>query len=134
MDSENEIRNNINNDNNDIERDYEEVKLINDDRVMFNQSDANQDGVLNQDEFVVFLSPEEHPQMLPLILQQTLRDKDSNGDGKIDFQEFIGNNGRNHDKEWLIEEKERYDNDYDKDNDGVLNGNEILSWVVPSNE
>lgn len=112
----------------------EQSQLINDDRTIFFAADLNKDGVLNRDEFVLFISPEEHPQMLPIILNQTLRDKDKNGDGKIDFQEFVGDGARDHDKEWLIAEKERFDGQFDKDHDGVLNGNEILSWVVPSNE
>lgn len=72
--------------------------------------------------------------MLPIILKQTLRDKDLNKDGLINFQEFVGDNAKNHDKEWLLSEKERFDNDFDKDNDGFLNHNEILSWIVPSND
>lgn len=112
----------------------EEDKLIADDRRMFDAADLNKDGSLQPKEFVAFLSPEEFAHMLPIILEQTLRDKDNNKDGKIDFQEFIGDSGANHDKEWLLSEKEKFDSDYDRDGDGSLNGNEILSWVVPSNE
>lgn len=112
----------------------EEDKLIGDDKRMFEAADQNHDGSLNAQEFVAFLSPEEFAHMLPIILEQTLRDKDINKDGKIDFQEFIGDSGANHDKEWLLSEKEKFDSDYDRDGDGNLNGNEILSWVVPSNE
>lgn len=102
--------------------------------MMFDAADLNNDGVLDANEFVLFQNPEEHPQMLPIILEQTLKDKDENKDGKIDFKEFIGKEAREHDKEWLIVEKEKFDNEFDKDHNGVLNGNEILSWVVPSNE
>lgn len=112
----------------------EQTQLINDDRAIFFAADLNKDGVLNRVEFVLFISPEEHPQMLPIILNQTLRDKDMNRDGKIDFQEFVGDGARDRDKEWLIAEKERFDGQFDKDHDGILNGNEILSWIVPSNE
>lgn len=112
----------------------EEDKLLADDRVMFDAADANRDGKLTIEEFIVFMSPEEHKHMLPIILQQTLRDKDKNSDGKIDFQEFIGESAENHDKEWLLTEKDKFDSDFDLDSDGILNGNEILSWVVPSNE
>lgn len=42
--------------------------------------------------------------------------------------------GRNHDKEWLLVEKEKFDNEFDKNKDGKLDAAEILSWVVPSNE
>lgn len=112
----------------------EEKKLMADDKEMFERADRNHDGYLDSDEFVRFQSPEEHPEMLPLILKQTLRDKDTNSDGQIDFQEFIGDAAKNHDKEWLIVEKEKFDNDFDTNKDGYLRDNEIISWVVPSNE
>lgn len=47
---------------------------------------------------------------------------------------MIFSSAKNHDKEWLLVEKEKFDNEFDKDSDGKLNGAEILSWVVPSNE
>ncbi|XP_055542509.1 reticulocalbin-2 isoform X2 [Wyeomyia smithii] len=112
----------------------EEKKLIADDKEMFEAADSNKDDKLDPTEFVQFMSPEEFPQMFAVVLKQTLRNKDVNNDGKIDFQEFIAEQSRGHDKEWLITEKDRFDNDYDKDGDGYLNGNEILSWILPSNE
>lgn len=114
--------------------DTEESKLMQDDRQMFDSADTDNDGYLSLEEHVKFHSPEEHPEMLPIILQQTLRDKDLNKDGRIDFREFIGDQGKNHDKEWLVLEKEKFDKDFDKDGDGYLNHIEILSWIVPSNE
>lgn len=109
-------------------------QLIEDDKVVFETADLDKDSQLNREEFVLFISPEEHPIMLPIILNQTLRDKDTDHDGMINFQEFLGESARDHDKAWLITEKERFDSEYDKDGDGILNGNEILSWIVPSNE
>lgn len=109
-------------------------QLIEDDKIVFETADLNKDGHLTRDEFVLFISPEEHPIMLPIILNQTLRDKDTDHDGVINFQEFLGDSARDHDKAWLIAEKERFDSEHDKDGDGLLNGNEILSWIVPSNE
>lgn len=112
----------------------EEDKLIGDDKRMFKAADVNGNGVLDAEEFVAFISPEEFAHMLPVILEQTLREKDANGDGRLDFQEFIGASAASHDKEWLVAEKDKFDEDHDHDGDGTLNGNEILSWVVPSNE
>lgn len=114
--------------------DSENKQLIADDKVVFETADLNKDEQLDREEFVLFISPEEHPIMLPIILNQTLRDKDIDNDGVISFQEFLGDSARDHDKNWLIAEKERFDSEYDKDGDGLLNGNEILSWIVPSNE
>lgn len=112
----------------------EEKKLVKDDKKMFEMADVNADRKLTGVEFTMFLSPEEFPEMLPIILDQTLRDKDLNKDGKISFQEFIGESAKHHDKEWLVVEKEKFDTDFDKDQNGMLTGHEILSWVVPSNE
>lgn len=112
----------------------EEKRLVRDDQKMFEMADVSGDRKLSAVEFTMFLSPEEFPEMLPLILEQTLRDKDKDQDGKISFQEFIGDSAKHHDKEWLVVEKEKFDKDFDKDQNGMLTGHEILSWVVPSNE
>ncbi|XP_014256660.1 reticulocalbin-2 [Cimex lectularius] len=111
----------------------EEQTLLKHDQVMFKAADKNNDGFLERHEFVPFSHPEESPEMLPLILQNTLEEKDTNKDGEIDFQEFVGSKGEMHDKQWLLSEKEKFDSEYDKDKDGKLGPNEILSWVVPSN-
>ncbi|XP_068238964.1 reticulocalbin-2 isoform X2 [Palaemon carinicauda] len=112
----------------------EEQKLLREDRELFNAADKNIDGRLDEKEFLAFTHPEEHPDMLPVILRQTLEDKDTNKDGLIDFQEYIGEKGKEQDREWLLTEKDKFDNDHDVDRNGVLDRNEILSWVVPSNE
>lgn len=114
--------------------DEQQKKMFADDRAMFEMADADKNELLNQEEYMMFISPEEHPAMLPLLLNQTLAEKDSNRDGVISFQEFLGDTGRDHDKSWLLAEKDRFDHEYDKDKDGILNGSEILSWVVPTNE
>lgn len=110
------------------------LQLIADDKVMWKAADRNGDGILNSDEWIAFSSPEEHPDMLPFILEQTLRDKDTDKDGALSFQEYIGDRAQNQDSEWVRVEKAKFDYELDKNKDGKLEGNEILSWVVPSNE
>ena len=39
---------------------------------------------------------------------QVLKAKDINGDGSINFQEYLGSRGEGKDKEWLLSEKDRY--------------------------
>merc|ERR1712135_130432 len=41
---------------------------------------------------------------------------DKNNDGRLDFQEFIGERGK------------------DQDKDGTLDENEVYAWLVPDNE
>lgn len=53
---------------------------------MWKAADKNGDGLLDSAEFQAFSNPEEHPDMLPLILNQTLRNKDTDNDGSISFQ------------------------------------------------
>lgn len=67
---------------------------MSDDKVMFEAADKNKDGSLNKAEFLMFSHPEEHPDMLPVILKQTLQEKDIDGDGFISFQEFISDRGK----------------------------------------
>ncbi|XP_042226180.1 reticulocalbin-2-like isoform X2 [Homarus americanus] len=112
----------------------EEQRLLSEDRQLFNAADKNIDGRLDDKEFLAFTHPEEHPDMLPVVLQQALDEKDTNSDGVIDFQEYIGDKGKEQDREWLLTEKDKFDQEHDKDGDGILDRNEILAWVVPTNE
>ncbi|CAK9802417.1 unnamed protein product [Anthophora quadrimaculata] len=109
-------------------------KLITDDKQTFEEADIDKDGYLDTEEFKAFTHPEETPRMFPLLLKQALDDKDTDKDGFISFQEFIGNRGIAEDKEWLLAEKNKFDYEHDKNGDGRLDSDEILSWLVPSNE
>ncbi|XP_017767396.1 PREDICTED: reticulocalbin-2 [Eufriesea mexicana] len=109
-------------------------KLITDDKETFEAADINNDGYLEPEEFKAYTHPEETPRMFPLLLKQALDDKDTDKDGYISFQEFIGNRAKAEDKSWLLIEKDKFDFEHDKNKDGRLDSNEILSWLVPSNE
>nr|CAI5849100.1 unnamed protein product [Callosobruchus analis] len=124
----------IESDENTLDISEENEHLIEDDKQMWQAADANKDGFLDSTEWVAFSHPEEHPDMLPVILEQTLREKDKDNDGAISFQEFVGDRGSEMSKESLLEMKTKFDETLDKNKDGKLEGSEILSWVVPSNE
>ncbi|KRT78629.1 HLH domain-containing protein [Oryctes borbonicus] len=116
------------------ELEQENEELMADDKLMWEAADVNHDGILEGDEWVAFSHPEEHPVMMPIIMNQTLRERDTDNDGAISFQEYIGERGKNRDKQWIYVEKDKFDRELDLNKDGKLTGNEILSWMVPSNE
>ena len=70
-------------------------KLLKEDRQLFTAADVNIDGKLDAKEFLSFTHPEEDPKMLNILLEQTLAEKDTDKDGAISFQEFIGDKGCN---------------------------------------
>lgn len=66
-------------------------KLINRDERRWRKADLNNDGLLNKDEFLNFLHPEEADHMRDIVVDETLEDIDKDKDGKIDIEEFISN-------------------------------------------
>lgn len=67
---------------------------MSEDKNLFKAADRNGDGVLTKEEFLSFTHPEEDPKMMPVVVEHTLEEKDTNKDGHIDFQEFIGEQGK----------------------------------------
>merc|ERR1711962_878541 len=113
----------------------DDLQMLFEDKVLFTAADFNGDSKLNGDEYFAFSHPEDNlDRMRDALLKNTKRQKDENNDGKIDLQEFVGQRGKDHDKEWLQDEKDRFDNDLDTNKDGFLDDNEIIHWIVPSDE
>ncbi|KAL4720853.1 hypothetical protein ACJJTC_016722 [Scirpophaga incertulas] len=110
------------------------VGLLQEEKQMFKAADINGDGSLDLFEFEVFTNPEEHASMHPHLVNQTLREKDTNNDGRIDFNEFIGDRGSTEDKEFLVAERDKFDHELDRDGDGTLDLDELHKWVIPDNE
>ncbi|NXR70445.1 RCN2 protein, partial [Rhadina sibilatrix] len=101
---------------------------------------ANRDDVpaLNVDEYIAFEHPEEVEYMTDFVIQEALEEHDKDGDGFVSLEEFLGDYRRDptarEDPEWILVEKDRFVNDYDKDHDGKLSPKELLSWIVPNNQ
>lgn len=112
----------------------EELKMVEEDKYLFNAADLDNDGKLSVTEFLSFSHPEEDVNMRPHVLDQVLSSKDIDGDGVLSFQEYIGERGSGKDKEWLVTEKDRFDEELDKNGDNHLSQEEILAWIIPSNE
>ncbi|CAG0918252.1 unnamed protein product [Notodromas monacha] len=113
------------------EEDSDEVL---DDKEIFENADVNKDGALDKHEFKHYTHPEESDVMRPLLVKQSLREKDRDGDGALNFQEFLGEDAKDKDKAWLLSEKAKFDAQHDRDRDGVLKEAEIADWLLPDNE
>lgn len=63
---------------------------LKEDKALFLAADIDKDGQLNQLEFRYFYTPEDYPHMKPTILSGVMNRFDTNKDGKITFEEFVG--------------------------------------------
>nr|ACO14679.1 Calumenin precursor [Caligus clemensi] len=120
--------------NEDEEMDAEELALMREDKYLFTAADKDNDGRLSSQEFLSFTHPEEDPTMATHVIKQILDERDTNFDGKLDFQEYIGSRGKDLDKDRLKEEKDRFDDELDDDANGYMDRDEISNWIIPSNE
>nr|AEE62590.1 unknown [Dendroctonus ponderosae] len=103
------------------------------DQELFRAVDANNDDLLNRQEFSKFTNPEEHQDLSALLLKQILRSKDTDNDDALNFKEFLSEKGSQMSKEALISQKDEFD-EYDMNKDGKLTGDEIIYWMFPQNE
>ena len=112
----------------------DEYNIMMEDKLLFRAADRDGDGRLNRGEFLSFTHPEEDESMHETVINQALKEKDSDGDGRLSFQEYVGERGKDQNKEWLVGEKDRFDEDLDKNKDGQLDRSEIVDWMIPSND
>lgn len=111
--------------------DPDDKKLFEEDKNYFNAADVNKDGKITLTEFYAFQAPEHHKHMHGVLIQHTLIDKDKNNDGKISFEEYMHETQGSSDSEWYQVEKDRFEKEYDKNKDGLLDEEEIKKWLIP---
>ena len=63
--------------------------MIERDERRWQKADGDRDGFLNKMEFQSFLHPEDHPDMVDIVVLETLEDMDQDKDGGISEQEYI---------------------------------------------
>ncbi|CAO2203789.1 unnamed protein product, partial [Urochloa humidicola] len=103
----------------------------------FNASDANGDGFLDKSEFNDFLNPSDsdNPKIISLLSRQEIRQRDKDGDGKLNFDEYFnglhdhihGYDDENADISHIgnmTAAKDRFSK-LDKDNDGFISDHEL---------
>ena len=54
---------------------------------------------MDRKEYVAFSHPEDHPHIMRTpVIQSVMKSRDKNQDGKLDFQEFVGERAKDQDK------------------------------------
>ena len=99
-------------------------------------ADSDGDMLLTKLEFQVFLHPEESAHMRDIIVVETMEDMDRDGDGRLSLEEYIGDlyQGQQGEEEpdWVVEEKQLFATERDKDGDGFMSSEEVKAWIVPA--
>jgi len=65
-----------------------------DEKQLFLAADVDKDGNLSKEEFRYFYTPEDYPHMQPVVLLGVMNRFDTDKDGKITFDEFIGDRSK----------------------------------------
>eukprot|EP00928_Gymnodinium_smaydae_P040203 TRINITY_DN27304_c0_g1_i1.p1 TRINITY_DN27304_c0_g1~~TRINITY_DN27304_c0_g1_i1.p1 ORF type:complete len:297 (+),score=66.75 TRINITY_DN27304_c0_g1_i1:38-892(+) len=92
----------------------------------FHAADANSDGALELDELASLLQPELQERVLAVMVAQTMKEKDKDGDGQLSLNEFWEIDERLNDA--ASEEETTTFHKLDTDGSGFLSANEIQSW------
>lgn len=102
-------------------------------------ADIDGDNMLNKNEFIMFLHPEEFERMHSVVVEETLEDIDRDGDGLVSESEYISDmyapeDGQSQSvPEWVKREREQFKNYRDTNKDGYLDKDEVKEWIVPTN-
>ncbi|XP_039648271.1 calumenin-A [Perca fluviatilis] len=115
---------------------YNYDQMMSRDERRFRVADTNGDLMADKHEFSAFLHPEDHQHMKDIVVQETMEDIDKNGDGFIDLKEYIGDmytsDGEEEEPEWVATERQQFSEFRDKNNDGKMDKEETLDWILPS--
>ncbi|XP_036978023.1 calumenin-A [Acanthopagrus latus] len=118
------------------ESEYNYTHMMSRDERRFKVADTNGDMIADKQEFTAFLHPEDHEHMRSIVVQETIEDIDKNGDGFIDLQEYIGDMFTSEDNEeepeWVVAERQQFSEFRDKNNDGRMDKEETMDWILPS--
>ncbi|XP_076663526.1 calumenin B scf [Andrena cerasifolii] len=112
------------------------IAMLKRDRRRWTAADLDGDDALTKDEFAAFLHAEEANHMKDVVVLETMEDIDKDGNGKISLSEYIGDmydgvEGEG-EPEWVKNEKEQFSMYRDKDGDGVLDFDEVKTWIIPA--
>lgn len=95
----------------------------------FRTADMNQDGFLDKAELPSLFYPETHEGVLEITAMSTLKQKDTNGDGKLTAKEFWEGDVADTDEDLQVSEEEQADfRKLDKNKDGLMDLQELKAW------
>lgn len=110
------------------------------DKGRFHAADMDADGKLSLMEFQAFKNPLKTETLRELAIEWAMRDVDKNGDSKISMDEYMADyltkpseNLEHYGEEFLEEEKHRFNDDFDRDGNGFIEGEELSFWMGPDN-
>ncbi|KAH8303600.1 hypothetical protein KR018_006082 [Drosophila ironensis] len=111
-------------------------RLLKRDRRRWSHADFDLDDHLNREEFQAFLHPEDHPKMKHVITVETVEDIDTDKDGKISVDEYLGDlyspgTADEEEPEWVANEREAFSKYRDLNNDGYMDMEELGLWLGP---
>lgn len=107
-------------------RELAERKIL--EEAKFHASDVNHDGVLDRFELPALFYPEIHDPVLQITVRQSLKQKDTNSDGKLSPHEFWEADPADADEGELSEEEFEDFATLDTDHDGHIDVNELKHW------
>jgi len=111
-------------------------KMYNRDKARFDAADIDKDGKLTEGEFLLFKNPLKDENVKQVVIDEALKAVDSNGDGQIDLQEYLNDwhePPNTNDDDFIELETDRFNDEYDRNKDGFLIGDELLFWLSPDN-
>jgi len=112
-------------------------RIMEEDKQLFTKADKDGDGLLDKLEYPRFSHPHEYPEMVDTLIEQTMKRRDGDIDGKLSIDEYLKeepHTGKELSQEHLVTEKERFEYDLDRDKNGFLEGDELKHWIVPDND
>jgi len=89
----------------------------------FRVADLNGDGIVDSTELPALFFPEAHPHVLQVVVQDAMRRKDADGDGKLTKKEFHQDDP---DMEEMVEEDKEEFTKLDTNGDGFVDYDELL--------
>jgi calcium-binding protein CML len=112
----------------DAEEEKELAHRLKTEDMKFKAADTNGDGLLDPEEVPSLFYPEVHDGVLSIVVAETMRNKDINGDGKLTQKEFWEITEAEGDEAELSEEENADFARLDFDQDGGLNMEELKAW------